>query len=325
MRKLSLLLSVALCVALEAAVAQAQSPVSLDDAIFSAIRYLNATVPSRSKVAFIHFGSSATLQEYLLENFTNKLKPNPQLGVMERRNSSATIEQFNLPATGDLSDSIARDVGKRLNVDVVVTGSVTLKDSVYSFRIQAVAVQSNRIYWSYVYTLKPDQTFLTLFNEGVPPVAAAPAAPVPTVVPEPAPATSAPLLNKRYEVVNQSLSWTDAVIEAERRGGYLAVITSAQEQNTIANMLATYGGDKKAYWLGGYRDTNNRFVWITNEAMNYTNWAPGEPNSTIGEQDKISMVRLPYRQSVSLGQWDDEANDLRGSGPGSNGFIIEWD
>jgi WD40 repeat protein len=180
----------ALCVALGDAVAQTRSPLSLDEAISDAVRYLNTVIPLRSKVAFIHFGSSAALQEYLLENLTNKLKPNPQLGVVERRNSSPTIKQFNLPTTGDLPDSTIRDIGKRLNVNVVVSGSITLTDSVYRFRIQAIAVQSNQMFWTHTYIIKSDRNFLSMFNAGAPPP---PAATAPARPPAPPPAPSANL------------------------------------------------------------------------------------------------------------------------------------
>jgi hypothetical protein len=133
-----------------------------------------------------------------------------------------------------------------------------------------------------------------------------------------APANSAPLSNKRYEVVDQSTSWTKAKAEAEKRGGYLAVITSAQEQETIANMVKMTG-TKRGYWLGGYCERDRIWKWVNNEPMNYTNWAPGEPNNANGgQQNKMAMMRIPYPPQ-KIGQWDDENNNVM------YGFIIEWD
>jgi TolB-like protein len=164
MRIRPLLFPVVLCLALVPAVAQTQAPISIDDAITNAVRYLNTTIPLRSQVAVIHFGTNAALQEYLLEKFTNKLKANPQLTITERRNTAAIIRQFNLPAHEDLPDATAREVGKRLNVNVVITGSVSQTNSVYRLKVQALAVQSNQVYWSHTYTLQSGQNLLSLLT-----------------------------------------------------------------------------------------------------------------------------------------------------------------
>jgi TolB-like protein len=164
MRKRSLLFFVVLCVALESAITQTKAPVSLDDAITNAVRYLHTTIPLRSRVAVIHFGTSGALHEYLTENFTNKLKSNPQLIVSDQRNIVPTIKQFTPPSHEALADATARDMGKRLNVDVVITGAVRLTDSVYRFSVQAVAVKTNQVYWSYSYIIQPDRNFLALLE-----------------------------------------------------------------------------------------------------------------------------------------------------------------
>jgi len=125
----------------------------------------------------------------------------------------------------------------------------------------------------------------------------------------------------RYKRIDQIKSWTDAKIYCEGKDGHLATITSAEEQSAIEKIIVD--GDKKAYWLGGYRDINNKFVWITNEVMNYTNWGDGEPDTFGAGQDKISIYREPHsgwNWSVNFGEWDDEADSV-----GTNGFIIEWD
>jgi len=124
-----------------------------------------------------------------------------------------------------------------------------------------------------------------------------------------------------YQIINEIKSWTDAKNYCEGKGGYLATITDSGEQKFIENLIV--GGDKKSYWLGGYRDISDNFAWVTNEVMNYTNWGYGEPDSLVGNQNSISICRAPYSGvgwSVKLGEWDDEASNVS-----TNGFIIEWD
>jgi hypothetical protein len=133
------------------------------------------------------------------------------------------------------------------------------------------------------------------------------------------PATSAPISNKRYEVVDkEKMTWASAKAEAESRGGYLAVITSAQEQETIENMVMM-SGTKYGYWLGGFRDRGG-WKWVNNEPMKYKNWAPGEPNNEFGLQDRMYLVRIHWDSRRKTGQWyDKDPNSL------DLGYIIEWD
>ena len=122
----------------------------------------------------------------------------------------------------------------------------------------------------------------------------------------------------RYEVVSQTMSWEDAKREAERRGGYLATITSAEENALVQNLIA--GGDRRCYWIGGYCENDRVWKWVTGEPMNYTNWAPGEPSNSGRNQDKMCIIRRPYNNRVALGQWDDDRNTIN-----EYGFVIEWD
>jgi hypothetical protein len=125
----------------------------------------------------------------------------------------------------------------------------------------------------------------------------------------------------RYRRIDQIKSWTDAKAYSEELGGYLATITSAKEQSTIQELLAN--GDKKSYWIGGYRSANNRFLWGSGEAMGYTNWGYGEPDDLNSMQDYVSICRVPYSGAgfrVGFGEWDDEADRVV-----TNGFIVEWD
>ena len=124
----------------------------------------------------------------------------------------------------------------------------------------------------------------------------------------------------RYEVVNQSSSWADAKREAERRGGYLAVITSEAEQRTIESLIGD--GTKDRYWIGGYCESDRVWKWVTGESMSYTNWGPNDPNNYGGNEYSMSFTRQQfYSQGAStlLGQWIDEENGR------NNGYIIEFD
>lgn len=75
----------------------------------------------------------------------------------------------------------------------------------------------------------------------------------------------------------QGMTWPEAKAYAEAQGGYLAVITSAEEQAFVQSLIAK--GEKNQYWLGGYRN-GSTFAWVTGEPFSYTNWTAASPTTT---------------------------------------------
>lgn len=74
----------------------------------------------------------------------------------------------------------------------------------------------------------------------------------------------------RYELIETSMSWSQAQNYAQERGGYLVTITSAEEQAFLEGFLSK--GTKDRYWLGA-SVSNNTLQWLTGETSPYTNWA----------------------------------------------------
>jgi hypothetical protein len=128
-----------------------------------------------------------------------------------------------------------------------------------------------------------------------------------------------------YLVVNQQMTWDEANTYARERGGYLATITSREEQRFVMDLLSR-DGDKNNYWLGGYRESRN-WHWVTGESFRYTNWLPTQPDNSHGIENKLQIVRILHSDAQQVrgrqGQWNDNSND--NFGWGSYGFIIEWD
>lgn len=53
----------------------------------------------------------------------------------------------------------------------------------------------------------------------------------------------------RYQLFDESMSWTEAKEYCENLGGHLATITSPEEQESVESLLKS--GSKNSYWLGG--------------------------------------------------------------------------
>ncbi|MBR4726282.1 MAG: hypothetical protein IK080_00150 [Clostridia bacterium] len=112
-----------------------------------------------------------------------------------------------------------------------------------------------------------------------------------------------------YKIVNQTVSWTEAKAACERLGGHLATITSEGEQKFIESL----NKDQSRLWVGGYRDENYVWYWVTGEPWSYSHWGSGEPNNNGGHETKLTVWPL---------EWNDLADDNLGE---QSGYICEWE
>ena len=102
----------------------------------------------------------------------------------------------------------------------------------------------------------------------------------------------------QYLQYTPTLCWTASRDTSAARGGYLATVLTAEENNFIANL------SPNTAWLGGLEPNNDgTWVWITGEPWSYTSWAFGEPSNTNGDEDYLAIGGI----SGPLG-WNDAAN-----------------
>ena len=119
--------------------------------------------------------------------------------------------------------------------------------------------------------------------------------------------------NSSYQIIKGKFTWDEAKSDAENRGGYLAVITSQQEQNVINQIVksaSTY------LWLGG-TSTGGEWKWITGENWNYTNWSFNEPSN---DGAYLSIWANESVTNRDLGTWNDsyiQPSTYR------NGYLLE--
>ncbi|MBR2490270.1 MAG: S-layer homology domain-containing protein [Ruminiclostridium sp.] len=134
----------------------------------------------------------------------------------------------------------------------------------------------------------------------------------------------------RYELVDQGMTWQEAKVYAESKGGYLAVITSPEEQSFVESLVVN--GTKKQYWLGGYR-SGSSFLWVNGEAFSYSNWDSIEPNDFQGNESYVQIYRLknPAVSGSRALKWNDinNENTIRGEENfftlSNVGMVIEYD
>ena len=129
-----------------------------------------------------------------------------------------------------------------------------------------------------------------------------------------------------YEFISTGVTWQQAFDAAKAMSylgmpGYLATITSAEENSFVSDTIA---GSIEA-WLGGSdAASEGQWRWVNGpEAGNlftYTSWyiAGGEPNDAGGGED---YLQTNHRQVA--GDW----NDYSGPGSGATkqyGYVVEY-
>ena len=86
----------------------------------------------------------------------------------------------------------------------------------------------------------------------------------------------------QYRYFENRTSFENARGACQALGGDLASVTS---MGTIKYILPNLSKpDDGGYWIGSKKDdksrsTSDKFVWVDGETFEFSNWAPGEPNS----------------------------------------------
>jgi len=124
--------------------------------------------------------------------------------------------------------------------------------------------------------------------------------------------------HKYWVVEEPGISWEAAQEIAVNSGGYLATITSPEEQAFIEENLPLVW----YLWIGGYQtapsnDPSANWAWVTGEPWSYTNWGPGEPNDYFGYASE------EYLTIRGDGMWNDLWNDPNRFNSYIQGFIVE--
>jgi hypothetical protein len=129
-----------------------------------------------------------------------------------------------------------------------------------------------------------------------------------------------------YQRIDTIMNWHDAKNYAESQGGYLATITSQNEQDFLWNNFGNVIDD--FIWLGATDEvTEGTWQWVTGETFwlggqpvnnAYTNWGLNEPDDLGAGQDYLAFFAKSYGHN---GGWDDFGPPIDYH---EKPFIIEW-
>lgn len=123
----------------------------------------------------------------------------------------------------------------------------------------------------------------------------------------------------RYMLVDRARfeTWDQARQLCLNRGGHLATITSAEENQFLIDYILSLGRTA-AYFGYSDADSEGHWRWENDEQTNYANWFEGEPNN-----DKNGEHYALFYHADQTDQWND--GDFGVLSEGGRAFICEWD
>lgn len=111
----------------------------------------------------------------------------------------------------------------------------------------------------------------------------------------------------RYKFIPEEMTWNEHDHRAMSMGGQLASIANAEENEQVTTI-----SEGKAVWIGGMRKGRgngpgaDHWYWSDGRPWGYTNWHPGEPNSSDGRENRVHLgLQAP-------GTWNDVHEGWRG-------------
>ena len=111
-------------------------------------------------------------------------------------------------------------------------------------------------------------------------------------------------------------TWNEAKDYCESLGGYLAAITSQQENDFLYDYICQRGYESAYFGLTD-AGSEGTWSWCNGEPVSYVHWASGEPNNEGGEN--YGMFYWKYPDAT----WND-GDFGSGTQNGGKAFICEW-
>lgn len=116
-----------------------------------------------------------------------------------------------------------------------------------------------------------------------------------------------------YKVIQDDTitNWNSALNYCVNQNGYLATITSKEEDEFLYSYIVNAGYSSVMFGLTD-QDKTDDWGWVTGETLSYQNWHSGEPNHQ-GGYEHYGM----YYEKNEDGSWNDGSGD-------SCPFLCEW-
>ncbi|NXE62043.1 MRC1 protein, partial [Calcarius ornatus] len=91
------------------------------------------------------------------------------------------------------------------------------------------------------------------------------------------------------------MSWAQSVTQCIQSGGMLASVEDLYESNFLIEHADLYASKTSGFWIGIYRNVNGQLLWQDNSALDFVNWAEGQP---LGDE-----LAFCVELSAATGYW----------------------
>ena len=120
----------------------------------------------------------------------------------------------------------------------------------------------------------------------------------------------------RYQVVLGRVTWHEAKMECETRGGHLVIISDSEENEFVRKLCK-----QRNMWIGLTEEVKHgEWRWVDGTLMKFTDFKGVEPNNQNGREH---YAHFCFRADNFF---SDQWNDLSDDGEGFiQGYICEWD
>ena len=123
---------------------------------------------------------------------------------------------------------------------------------------------------------------------------------------------------ERFSVAQ--IDWTEAAAAADNQGGYLATMTSVEENAFITSSFPLVDSGP-GYWLGGTKEGTGQWQWVTGESWSYEAWNQGDCHPSMQPSDVEGRDYLDmFCQQGDVAYWSNDWDDWTGS----LGYVVEW-
>jgi len=127
----------------------------------------------------------------------------------------------------------------------------------------------------------------------------------------------APLENSLFEIIEGNYTWHEAKLDAESKGGKLAVLNTQDKINSAKAFIIDMTTDNyiPKVWIGCTdEESEGEWLWIDGTSVTLNDWRPGQPDNHGGGNQH-------YASFTDNAVWDDAQLNW----VWSNGYLLEMD
>ena len=119
-----------------------------------------------------------------------------------------------------------------------------------------------------------------------------------------------------YKFIPKKESWNKAKVIANEMGGYLASVTSDEENKFVVSLIKKASAERQdknpEVWIGLNNDNEEKqWKWESGEKYDYTSWWDGEPNNWSNSESSVVINKQSMISPDSVGKWNDKPSDFK--------------